>query len=127
MFDRVVAVLVAAVLLLMGAANALACSECGLDTGQCLVSLELQAEEVLSTDLEALLQSIDTDDLCWSNANAECTEYEVLSQEAEAPVTKANGAAGVCAVSMDLRNDNLVTHQPSRLLVRSGRFTGATA
>lgn len=54
MFDRVVAALITVVLMLFSASAALACRECSCETVQCLASLELQAEEVLSTDLEAV-------------------------------------------------------------------------
>lgn len=128
MFDRVVAALVAVVLMLFSATAALACSECADGSVRCLVSLELQAEEVLNTDLEAVIQdgaeytgavryAIDLND-----------QYEALAQEAEAPYM-ASGAAGVTdSLTNGESNHSLVlTTNAIEATARSGRSIGVGA
>jgi hypothetical protein len=129
MYDRVVAALVAVVLLLFSAASALACSECADGTVQCLVNLELQAEEVLSTDLEPAIQDGVVIVAPGIYANDHRIICEVLAQEAEALVTEATGASGVQTASRSAISDNDLDDTSDRIeaTARTGRFTGATA
>jgi hypothetical protein len=129
MYDRVVAALVAVVLLLFSAASALACSECSDGTVQCLVSLELQAEEVLSTDLEPAIQDGAQYRGAEYDANDQRTLWKVLVQEAEALATEATGASGVQSVSRSAISDNDLDDTSDRIeaTARTGRFTGATS
>jgi hypothetical protein len=100
MLDRVVGVLVAVVLLLFSAASALACSECHCDTARCLATLDAQAEEVITTDLEALISSLDLEREVVENAS-QCSYWTTIPDNAKALEYQASGAAGV---DMDSRN-----------------------
>jgi len=116
MFDRVVAALVAVMLLLFSASAALACGECHYDTAQCLASLELQAEEVLCIDLEVV-----------SSLAHDCDMVQTTNREIEEAYS-ASGAAGVKATAAscdnqqhgDLRYLRLDGHE-----IRTGRSMGA--
>jgi len=129
MFDRVVAALVAVMLLLFSASAALACGECHYDTAQCLASLELQAEEVLCIDLE-VVSSLDLNETHQVEVDPrahDCDMVQTTNREIEEAYS-ASGAAGVKATAAscdnrqhgDLRYLRLDGHE-----IRTGRSMGA--
>jgi hypothetical protein len=131
MFDRVVAALVAVMLLLLSASAALASGECHYDTAQCLASLELQAEEVLCTDLE-VVSSLDLSETYQVEVEPCATDYVmVLPTNRQIEETySASGAAGVKATAASCDNRQYESNRHPAIdgaNIRSGRFSGATA
>jgi len=102
MLDRVAAALVLMVLLLFSATAALACSECHHDTAQCLVSLELQAEEVLNTDLD-IVASLGSE-YDWAENASECSTVENEYLISEEGIDHSEIVPRAAGVSMDLES-----------------------
>jgi hypothetical protein len=106
MFDRVVAVLVAVVLLLFSASAALACSGCHRDSAQCLATLDAQAEEVISTDLE-VLSSLDLEHYLEAEPrddSAQYNEWAMTSEDGTDRHVIAQCAAGVSDTDASTRD-----------------------
>jgi len=118
MFDRVVAALIAVMLVLFSASAALACVGCDSGAAQCLVSLELQAEEVVSTDLE-VFASIDVESYV-ENAIV-MNDQAITANTDRYDTTESSGASGV------QQGTTPTAHDSESTTIRSGRFTGAPA
>ena len=113
MLDRVVAALVAVVLLLFSVSSALACGECDRGTAQCLVSLELQAGEVLSTDLE-VVTSLGSETWAEPFDTQNDTNAMATISEQDDHVTIERSAAGVHIDPEGARDDDAAARSKGR-------------
>lgn len=101
MYDRVVAALVAMVLLMFSVSAALASGECHHDTAQCLAALDVQAEEVLSADLE-VVSSLGLEYIREAEPRDTQNDTNAIANVHDQEAT-ASGAAGVySSLTLDL-------------------------